>query len=161
MADARSGFCPVIEVAPPDPQATTDHALMLEVRDGDVAKLGELFTRHHARLFGFFVRLTGQRPASEDLVQLVFYRIMRYRHTYRDAGSFTAWMYHIARRTLSDYRRHGGRDDPSAEEPAMDLVPDDAPHAGDNAAAADDARLLQRALATAAPVDRAIRVLAR
>lgn len=134
---------------------------MLEVRDGDVAKLGDLFTRHQGALFGFFVRLTGHRASSEDLVQLVFYRILRYRHTYRDHGSFTAWMYHIARRTLSDYRRHGGRDTPPAEEPAVDAMIDDAPHAGDTAVASDDARLLDRALATLTPEDREILVLAR
>jgi RNA polymerase sigma-70 factor (ECF subfamily) len=151
----------VIEVAPPDPQSTNDHALMLEVRDGDVEPLGELFTRHRTRLSGFFVRLTGHRAASEDLVQLVFYRILRYRHTYRDHGSFTAWMYHIARRTLIDYRRHATDDSGGTDAPEFAGLTDDAPHAADSATAQDESRLLNRALALLSPDEREILVLAR
>jgi RNA polymerase sigma-70 factor (ECF subfamily) len=31
--------------------------------------------------------------------------MLKYRHTYRDDGSFTAWMYHLARRCAADYFR--------------------------------------------------------
>jgi RNA polymerase sigma factor (sigma-70 family) len=158
---ARPGFCPVIEVAPPDSQSTNDHALMLEVRDGDVAQLGELFVRHRARLYGFFVRLTGHRASSEDLVQLVFYRILRYRHTYRDTGSFTAWMYFIARRTLSDYRRHATEDVAGSDTLEFTHLTDDAPHAAETATSRDESQLLARAMATLAPDEREILVLAR
>jgi RNA polymerase sigma factor (sigma-70 family) len=158
---AHPGFCPVIEVAPPDPQPTSDHALMLEVRDGEVAKLGDLFTRHRGPLYGFFVRLTGHRASSEDLVQLVFYRILRYRHTYRDQGSFTAWMYHIARRTLSDYRRHATDDGEGSEAAEFEQLTDNAPHAAETATTHDDTSLLSRALATLDSEDREILVLAR
>jgi len=54
---------------------------MLAVRAGEIRRLGELFERHHRRLYGFFVRLTNQPAVSEDLVQIVFYRILKYRHT--------------------------------------------------------------------------------
>jgi len=81
----------------------TDEALMLRVRDGDVAKLGVLFERHHAALFQFFRRMTGNRPAAEDLVQDVFFRILKYRRTFRDDSRFTAWMFHIARNARHDY----------------------------------------------------------
>ena len=161
MSAARPGYRPVIEAAASAPQSTTDHALMLEVRDGDVAKLGELFLLHRAPLFGFFVRLTGHRASSEDLVQLVFYRILRYRHTYRDAGSFTAWMYHIARRTLADYRRNADRLEHATATSELQLLEDDTPHAADSAAMKDEARLLARALATLTPEEREILVLAR
>lgn len=135
---------------------------MLDVRDGDVAKLGELFMRHQAALFGFFLRLTGQRASSEDLVQLVFYRILRYRHTYRDQGSFRTWMYHIARRTLSDYRRHAIHHEVrTGESETAELLADEAPHARELAAARDDSALLQRALAGLSPDEREILVLAR
>jgi RNA polymerase sigma factor (sigma-70 family) len=80
----------------------TDEALMLAVKDGDVAKLGVLFERHHRALFDFFARMTGNRQASEDLVQDVFFRILKYRNTYRNESQFTTWMYHIARNTRFD-----------------------------------------------------------
>ena len=40
---------------------------MRGVRDGDVAKLGSLFERHHTALFDFFCRTLGDRAAAQDL----------------------------------------------------------------------------------------------
>jgi RNA polymerase sigma factor (sigma-70 family) len=80
----------------------SDEALMLAVRDGEVDKLGILFERHHRALFEFFSRMTGDRAASQDLVQDVFFRILKYRNTYRNESQFTTWMYHIARNTRFD-----------------------------------------------------------
>jgi RNA polymerase sigma factor (sigma-70 family) len=80
----------------------SDEALMLAVRNGDVGKLGILFERYHRGLFDFFSRLTGNRTLSEDLVQDVFFRILKYRNTYRDESHFTTWMYHIARNVRFD-----------------------------------------------------------
>ncbi len=82
-----------------------DHLLMLRVRDGDVSQLGVLFERHSGALFNFFLRLTGGKQLSEDLVQEVFVRMLKYRHTYRDNGSFTTWMYKIARHVRFDELR--------------------------------------------------------
>ena len=52
---------------------------MLAVRDGDVERIGVLFDRHHRMLFNFFLRLTTNRGLSEDLVQEVFFRMIRRR----------------------------------------------------------------------------------
>ena len=76
---------------------------MRAVRDGDVAKLGVLFERHHRPVFEFLVRMTGDRTAAEDLVQDVFVRMLKYRATYRDVGSFETWMFRIARNARADY----------------------------------------------------------
>lgn len=136
-----------------------DHELMLAVRGGSIEMLGEIFERHHRPLYGFFVRLTGQRTASEDLVQQVFQRILRYRHTYRDEGRFSAWIYHIARRVAADHFRQGGltHGDPTG----LESLPDPAPHAAENAAAGDDLALMHQALGKLAPDDREILVLFR
>lgn len=119
---------------------------MLAVRDGELDALGELFERHHGPLFGFLVKLTGDRPAAEDLTQTVFQRMLKYRHTYRDEGSFAAWMYHLARRCAADHFRRAGAA-PRATDPAnLTERPDDAPHAALRAVARDDAALLRVAL---------------
>jgi len=87
-----------------------DESLMLEVRDGEVARLGILFERHHRPLYNLFVRLTGNREASEDLVQEVFLRILKYRHTYRGESGFTVWLYKIAHNARADYFRKPKRE---------------------------------------------------
>ena len=83
--------------------AETDENLMLAVRQGDVSRLGELFDRHHRALFDFFVRMTGNRAAADDMVQDVFFRMLKYRATFRDDSRFKAWMFHIARNARIDY----------------------------------------------------------
>ena len=76
---------------------------MSQVRDGDLEKLGILFERHHVRLFIFFLRMTGDRAASEDLVQEVFVRMLKYRKSFRERGEFSAWMFALARNVSADY----------------------------------------------------------
>jgi RNA polymerase sigma factor (sigma-70 family) len=83
----------------------TDEALMTAVRNGDLARLGLLFERYHVALFDFLSRMTGDRTAAEDIVQDIFVRILKYRSTYRDGGSFETWLFRIARNARADYFR--------------------------------------------------------
>jgi RNA polymerase sigma factor (sigma-70 family) len=74
-----------------------DELVMREVREGDVGKLEVLFDRHYTGLLRYFQYLTSNRTLSEDLAQEVFFRILKYRHTYQPDGNFRAWLYQIAR----------------------------------------------------------------
>ena len=139
----------------------SDHELMIAVRAGEIDKLGELFERHHGPLYGFFVRHTGDRTASEDLVQLVFYRILKYRHTYRDEGRFSAWIYHVARKVAADHFRRNNAEPASTDQGELDTAPDQAPHAADRAVADDETERLHAALAALDPGQRELLVLAR
>ena len=78
---------------------------MIHVRDGDLDKLGHLFEKHHVRLYNFFVKMTNDRKLSEDLVQEVFLRMLKYRNTYKGSGNFITWMFQIARNARVDYFR--------------------------------------------------------
>ena len=139
----------------------SDHELMIAVRAGDIARLGDLFERHHRPLYGFFVRLTNQGTASEDLVQIVFYRILKYRHTYRDEGKFSAWIYHLARKVAADHFRKHART-PAATDPAdLHDHPDEGPAPDTQAAADDDLALLRTALTRLPLADREVLVLSR
>src|SRR5262245_6429988 len=83
----------------------TDENLMLAVKRGEVGKLGALFDRYHRALFDFFARMTGSRTTAEDLVQDVFFRMLKYRETFREDSRFKAWMFHIARNARIDYHK--------------------------------------------------------
>lgn len=89
---------------------------MTAVRSGDVAQLGVLFERYHLALFDFLARMTGDRTAAEDLVQDIFVRILKYRATFRDGGSFETWLYRIARNARADYFRQRTLVEPLADE---------------------------------------------
>lgn len=142
--------------------AAIDHADMLAVRAGDLARLGQLFERHHRPLYGFFVRLTGHTTASEDLVQTVFLRMLKYRHTYRDDGRFTTWMYHLARHVAADHHRKAASAPSLLEKPeAIHDVADHAPAADEQAARADDLACMHRALARLSAEQRELLTLQR
>lgn len=83
----------------------SDEEVMLQVREGAGEMLEILFDRYHAKLFNYYVRLTGDRALSEDLVQDVFYRILRSRHTYRPGSPFKPWIYQVARNARTDHFR--------------------------------------------------------
>jgi RNA polymerase sigma-70 factor (ECF subfamily) len=89
----------------PDLEALSDNTLMIQVRDGDLDKLSLLFERYKKPLYGFFYGMNKDAELSEDLVQNVFYRILRYRNVFRGDGDFRVWMFHIARNVRNDHFR--------------------------------------------------------
>ena len=103
---------------------------------------------------------TGTRSA-EDIAQTVFQRILKYRHTYRDDGSFTAWMYHLARRCAADHFRKSNAA-PYATDPVnLHDHADDRPHAGADAEKRDDHALIHTALSHLDHSDREVLLLSR
>jgi RNA polymerase sigma-70 factor (ECF subfamily) len=46
--------------------------------------------------------MTHDKPASEDMVQNIFYRMIKYRNTYTGKGEFVTWMFHLGRNVLKD-----------------------------------------------------------
>ena len=131
---------------------------MHAVRNGDVAKLGILFERHHRPLFEFLARVTGNATAAEDLVQDVFVRVLKYRATWRDEGRFDTWLFRIARNARVDYFKNRSADAPieaAAEHPAT------TPLASETLARNREVARLQRALMLLREDRRELIVLAR
>jgi RNA polymerase sigma factor (sigma-70 family) len=137
----------------------TDELLMRAVRAGDCAQLGRLFERYHAPLFDFLYRTTGDRAAAEDLVQDVFVRILKYRHTYRDDSCFETWLYRIARNTRADYFRRR-KASPGANQDADEPVASE-PDPSQQLEQSSQAALLRRALMQLPDDKRELLVLAR
>ena len=136
-----------------------DNQLMEDVRDGRVEKLAILFERHHVALFNFFLRLTGSRPASEDLVQDVFIRILKYRSTYKGEDRYTVWMYKIARNAHIDFLRK--RKDAVSLDEQFEETPSPEPAPEDRAVREQEGALLARALTRLSPKKQEILVLSR
>src|SRR5450759_1148715 len=82
---------------------------MLKVKDGDIDKMGLLYERYHRQLFSFLFHMTRHKEVSEDMVQNVFYRMLKYRKGFTGYGEFKTWMYHVARNTLKDHFRKDKR----------------------------------------------------
>jgi RNA polymerase sigma-70 factor (ECF subfamily) len=131
---------------------------MLQVRDGDVAKLGVLFERHHVKLYNFLVRVTNRRDSSEDLVQDVFFRILKYGHSFRGDAPFTVWMYQLARNAATDHFRKWKNEMPLD---GTEHVPDQDPPADDSLMHDEKSELLRKALAMLPAEKREVLVLSR
>ena len=86
-----------------------DHSLMLKVKEGEVEKLNLLYKRYSRRFFGFFYGMTSDGATSEDLVQNVFMRILKYRHSYKENGDFEVWAFQLARNVHRDHYRKNKR----------------------------------------------------
>ena len=138
---------------------TTDAELMSRVRDGELERLSELFERHHRRLFGFFQRLVGDRSAAEDLVQEVFVRLLKCRHTFRDEAEFAPWLFGVARNAAVDHFRSRPRElqeNPDAPEPEAPQ-----PHPVERIERRERSEHLQAALARLSPERREVLLMAR
>ncbi|MEJ7679029.1 MAG: RNA polymerase sigma factor [Segetibacter sp.] len=82
----------------------SDENIMLKVKEGSLSELTVLFERYNVRLFNFFLKLTFDKAASEDLTQTLFYRVIKYRQTYKaEEGSFKTWIYQMGRNVYYDF----------------------------------------------------------
>jgi RNA polymerase sigma factor (sigma-70 family) len=132
-----------------------DEDLMLEVRNGAGEALGVLFDRYHSPLYNFYSKLTGDRTLSEDLVQEVFLRILKYRQSYEPGTPFRAWIYQIARNARVDHYRKTPRHITFEPEMVPPVMPKD------SAQQSEETELLHRALMQMPEEKREILVLSR
>jgi RNA polymerase sigma factor (sigma-70 family) len=82
-----------------------DELIMKHVRNGNLAEFAILFERYHIRMYNFMLKLTGNRTISQDLTQNLFYRMLKYRQSFRDGFSFRSWAYQMARNIHIDHCR--------------------------------------------------------
>jgi len=82
---------------------------MLQVKAGDVEKMGLLFERYHRALYNYLFHMTRQKEVSEDIVQNTFFRMLKYRQSFTGKGEFRTWMYHVARNVMNDHFRKNKR----------------------------------------------------
>jgi len=136
-------------------QIERDEDLMLQVRQGAEEGLGVLFDRYQHPLFNFYAKLTGNRTVSEDLVQEVFLRVLKYRQSYQPEAPFRAWIYQIARNVRVDHLRKNPVQAEWKPEMSPSFVPPDAPQKD------QESLLLHRALMRLPDDKREILILSR
>lgn len=90
-------------------------------------ELLSLIDRYHDRLKRFVLVTVRDAWAAEDIVQETFLRAHRKRHTLRDQGRMSPWLYQIAHRLCMDhFRARTRRPEEEAADPAA-LNPPQAP----------------------------------
>jgi RNA polymerase sigma-70 factor (ECF subfamily) len=146
----------------------TDEELMLAYQRGDASALEELIHRHGRPLFGFLLRLTGNRAKAEDAYQEVFLRVIRFAGSYQSSARFAAWLYTIARNLCIDqvrrdrFRAVESLDDPISEESEttrMETIKSDGPNPEENLRGQELAEALETALSGLPPEQKEVFLL--
>jgi len=105
-------------------------------RSGDRKALAQLYERYRGRLFGYLVRLAGDRQIAEDVFQEVWIKVLQAIDRFEPAaGSFRTWLFRIASNASVDrMRRDAVRSGPALDarvdrtgERRIDGVPSDLP----------------------------------
>lgn len=82
----------------------TDEVIMEEVARGNLDAMTYLFERYHKWVYNFLFQMSPNQALCEDLTQTVFYKVMRYRNSYK-GGKFASWIFTIARNVYADHYR--------------------------------------------------------
>ncbi|MGJ8649483.1 MAG: RNA polymerase sigma factor [Opitutaceae bacterium] len=87
-----------------------DSVCMRALAEGDSAAFASIVERWQTRLINFFYRATGNRSDSEDLAQETFLELYRASSRYQARGTFSAFIFTVARRRMIDsYRKRARR----------------------------------------------------
>jgi RNA polymerase sigma-70 factor (ECF subfamily) len=82
----------------------TDADLLRSALEGDRAAFADLYDRHAGAVFGYALRIVGDRPAAEDATQEAFLALFRGR-SYDASRPFAAWLLTLTRHASIDVLR--------------------------------------------------------
>lgn len=134
---------------------------MLKVKKGDVDKMGLLYDRYSDQLFRFLFNMTRQREVSEDMVQNVFFRMLRYPDGFAGFGEFRTWMYHIARNVVYDHFRKVKRTPYTESIEELTDHPDYGQTSDSQLEKEQDLKMLERAMARLNDENRELLIMCR
>jgi RNA polymerase sigma-70 factor (ECF subfamily) len=78
---------------------------MFAYQNGDNSAFDQLYQRHKAPLYRYFLRQSVNRATAEELYQEVWMSLIKARARYRATAKFTTYLYHLAHNKLIDHYR--------------------------------------------------------
>ena len=116
------------------PDSGDDDAALAARARADPAAFAALYARYVDAVYGYCYRNLGGREAAEDATAQIFAAALAALPRYREGGSFTAWLFAIARNAVVDAHRRRRPDVPLADavdRPSSDPGPEDEAVAGE------------------------------
>jgi RNA polymerase sigma-70 factor (ECF subfamily) len=83
---------------------------------GDEKGFSGLYDKYKNRVFGFLIKMTGEREIAEDLLQETFLAAYRNALQFDRSRSFLSWLFGIAHKRTIDYFRHARVENDHQEE---------------------------------------------
>src|ERR1700734_1479448 len=87
----------------------TDENLMLRFGRGEAAAFEFLYRRHESRVFRYLRRNVKNEAAANDLMQEVWFAVVRGTANYKPTAKFTTWLFTIAHNRTVDMIRANHR----------------------------------------------------
>jgi len=124
------------------PDAQDDRALLEGIRRGDAEAFDRFVERYGERIFGFGMRVCGEREDARDIAQETLLQAFRSLKNLKEPKAIRTWLYRVAAKACLMKRRKGkleprrelslhalmprGAEDAMAELPDESSLPDDA-----------------------------------
>ncbi len=90
----------------------SDISLVQRAKQSDPDAFQELIERHYPMVYALAYKFAGLRADAEDITQEVFIRAARGIGGFREAASFTTWLYRITLNAAAEFRaRHSKHSD--------------------------------------------------
>jgi len=121
--------------------AVSESDLLQKIQDGDPQAFDEFVNLYGDRIYGFGLRMCGEREDARDVVQETFIKAFESLKTLKEPKALKSWLYRVASNACLMKRRKG-KFEPQRELSLEDLMPKDAGSAAfevpDDADAPDD-----------------------
>lgn len=92
--------------SPPGSAVSADEdALLVRRAQKDMSAFGDLFQRHHTRVYRYLLARMGNVHDAQDLTSQTFLAAMENIHKFRGQSHFIGWLLGIARHKSADYLR--------------------------------------------------------
>ncbi len=83
-----------------------EQVIIKKCQRGDLEEFGLLYDQYIKKIYDFIYYKTHHKETAEDLTSLTFMKALGNINTYKATkGTFSAWLYQIARNTVIDYYR--------------------------------------------------------
>ncbi len=81
---------------------TTDEILMERFKGGDSTAFEEIFSRYKNRIYNYVYRFLGNEAYTEEIVQELFFKVIKQRDKYEPLAKLSTWLYTMARNLCID-----------------------------------------------------------
>ena len=85
---------------------SNDLTLISKVSSGDRSAFNELYDKYKRRILNYLHRMVNNRTLAEDLTQETFIKVYLNIDKYKPTGSFSSWVYAIARNLAKNEFRY-------------------------------------------------------
>lgn len=89
-------------------QSVEDDSLAQRAHEDNDA-FAELYQRHLCSVFNYVRSQVPDDATAEDLTAQVFFKALRSAETYRGSGTYSSWLYQIARNCIASWHRSRGK----------------------------------------------------